>query len=139
MHICPKCPGTLKEIVIEQTTVDYCESCEGLWFDEGELKKVIENLDNLSDARFDGAEITGPIKELLLTRPSRCPKCKDHPELIRKTYSKKGITIFTDTCSNCNGVWLDGGELSVLKKTFYKDITNRNLFLSMVSRFILRK
>jgi hypothetical protein len=40
----------------------------------------------------------------------RCPKCG--MELIEIDY--KGITI--DRCSECDGVWLDAGELEALAK-----------------------
>lgn len=40
----------------------------------------------------------------------RCPKCG--MELIEIDY--KGITI--DRCSECDGVWLDAGELEALSK-----------------------
>jgi hypothetical protein len=40
----------------------------------------------------------------------RCPKCG--MELIEIDY--KGITI--DRCSECDGVWLDAGELETISK-----------------------
>ena len=40
----------------------------------------------------------------------RCPKCG--MELIEIDY--KGITV--DRCSECDGVWLDAGELATLSK-----------------------
>ena len=40
----------------------------------------------------------------------RCPKCG--MELIEIDY--KGITI--DRCSECDGVWLDAGELATVSK-----------------------
>lgn len=40
----------------------------------------------------------------------RCPKCGR--ELLEFTY--QGIRI--DQCSNCDGIWLDPGELEVLKR-----------------------
>jgi hypothetical protein len=40
----------------------------------------------------------------------RCPKCG--MELIEIDY--KGITI--DRCSECDGVWLDAGELDTISK-----------------------
>ncbi|MBU0701299.1 zf-TFIIB domain-containing protein [bacterium] len=40
MH-CPKCGYLLKEIILENISVDKCEGCEGIWFDRGELDQLL--------------------------------------------------------------------------------------------------
>ncbi len=35
---CPKCGGTLKEILFRGVKIDLCQSCEGVWLDRGELE-----------------------------------------------------------------------------------------------------
>lgn len=52
----------------------------------------------------------GEIKRLQEIHYMRCPKCG--MELIEIDY--KGIKI--DRCSECEGIWLDAGELETVSK-----------------------
>jgi len=38
---CPRCDGTLKEIIVEDVPVDMCDKCAGVWLDSGELERII--------------------------------------------------------------------------------------------------
>ena len=39
---CPACAGRyLKVVVIEATELDFCSSCKGVFFDPGELERVL--------------------------------------------------------------------------------------------------
>src|SRR4029077_2866462 len=38
---CPKCPGKLESYKFMDFTLDRCESCEGIWLDKGELKRIL--------------------------------------------------------------------------------------------------
>ena len=38
---CPKCAASLVTITYRNVELDKCSSCEGLWFDCGELDKVL--------------------------------------------------------------------------------------------------
>lgn len=40
MH-CPKCGQMLREFVLENISLDKCEGCEGIWFDNGELDRLM--------------------------------------------------------------------------------------------------
>lgn len=37
---CPKCGGDLKEVVFRGIKIDKCNSCNGVWLDNGELEKL---------------------------------------------------------------------------------------------------
>lgn len=42
---CPSCVGRyLKAVVIEDTELDFCASCKGLFFDPGELQRVFPGI-----------------------------------------------------------------------------------------------
>lgn len=42
---CPACAGRyLKVVVIESTELDFCSSCKGVFFDPGELDRVLPTL-----------------------------------------------------------------------------------------------
>jgi len=46
--VCPKCDLDMVQIDYGKTgvEVDYCPKCRGVWLDEGEFKKIIENLNS---------------------------------------------------------------------------------------------
>ncbi len=37
---CPKCGGGLDEVVFRGIRIDKCNSCRGVWLDNGELEKL---------------------------------------------------------------------------------------------------
>jgi hypothetical protein len=38
---CPKCSGRLEKYRFMGFVLDRCESCEGIWLDKGELKRIL--------------------------------------------------------------------------------------------------
>jgi Zn-finger nucleic acid-binding protein len=38
---CPKCPGKLEKYSFMGFVLDRCQSCEGIWLDKGELKRIL--------------------------------------------------------------------------------------------------
>ena len=41
MH-CPKCGFEMKEISLDEIKIDKCSSCEGIFFDRGELEELLK-------------------------------------------------------------------------------------------------
>lgn len=107
---CIKCnTGELKPITIEQIEVDECNNCSGIWFDAGELEKILEkkNIAVLKN-KIDNNTGHDELK-------SACPKCGDISYLIRIA-SLTNPSVHIDTCLKCYGQWLDGGEIEKLNK-----------------------
>ena len=46
---CPKCDGEFEKITFSGIEIERCNTCQGLWFDEGELHRT------LAEAREHGA------------------------------------------------------------------------------------
>ena len=67
-------------------------------------KKIVEEFHNMIMVIFEEKE---HLKKLHFMR---CPKCG--MELIEIDY--KGIKV--DKCSECEGIWLDAGELEAISK-----------------------
>lgn len=56
---CPNCaPRHLKVVVIEDTELDYCSRCKGLFFDPGELERVLP-AGAVESRRFGGRDRGG--------------------------------------------------------------------------------
>lgn len=130
IRICPVCHLPLKQLSLKnRLQVDCCQSCKGLWFDKNELTLAQQQQHELSKQFWGKQTVTrdkvqcelcktyNPRSEALCKEcgnPLRflCPSCRLQMEevLIQD--------VFVDRCQRCQGVWLDGGELELLFKTF---------------------
>jgi uncharacterized protein len=45
---CPKCGSDMNEIELENVRIDKCSSCEGLYFDKGELDLLVNRKESHS-------------------------------------------------------------------------------------------
>lgn len=99
---CPRCAGNpaLGEF-LDKSGVEYdaCLECKGVWFDKGELARVL------------GA---APDTPLLDPKPSKapCPRCKTPMQ----TGGCVSPMLRVDACPACGGTWLDPGELRLVRK-----------------------
>lgn len=90
--------------------VEVCTTCAGMWFDEGELGRVLDG---------DQVEVFGFDQEhRSIVAPSassqrRCPSCKC--VLVRRVYQYT-TNIPVDGCEQCGGLFLDDGELAEIEK-----------------------
>ena len=104
---CVKCEGKLTRVEVDGVLVDQCDTCAGIWFDGGELRRVL------------GMKSVAPLRSVAPTRkgddekPARCLRCHGEGRLVRVASVTSDIHI--DTCPVCGGQWLDGGELSILR------------------------
>lgn len=101
---CPKCalPLVQKRFKERPTDVDYCQTCQGIWFDDGELSSILG---------VPARNLSAPAN----ARPSslQCPRCAK-PLVL---FAYPGTMVLIDGCRTCRGVWLDGGEAQQLAKS----------------------
>jgi uncharacterized protein len=120
---CPNCISkTLKHVTINSIQLDICtEGCQGIWFDQFELKKFDEPHESLG-----GAVESAPLVQSKTPRAQQlnCPKCKTIVMLKRFSSVKKKVEI--DECGKCAGVWLEAGELNQLRDEFKSEEDRRN-------------
>ena len=80
--------------------VDWCKTCNGLWFDMGELNRYIT--DKKSPESF--------IKDCNCTKGTlACPVCWEPMDEVRAGH------FVIDRCTQCRGLWFDAGEVGMLK------------------------
>jgi len=103
---CPNCEKELlKEIVFNNTAVDYCPKCLGLWFDEDELRQAKDEKDK--GLNWLDIDLWEDEKKFCLGQGRKvCPK--DAVPLYEVGYGNSGIRV--DICEQCRGIWLDRGE-----------------------------
>lgn len=110
---CPRCKQELKTIQVKEvsTTVelDQCENCGGYWFDPGELapfQKVIEPV------FWEVRDIPSKKEQYVNLM---CPKCGSD-KVMEKIPHPRDKKVIMDQCFDCNGIWLDHGEITAIQK-----------------------
>lgn len=100
--ICSLCREPMREIFLSGYPIDLCERCYGVFLDAGELTLTQEQ--NLEV--FGQKEAFGTKRDRPVALP--CPACQNGMQEIVFAYDSK---IYIDHCENCDGVFLDQGEL----------------------------
>jgi PAT family beta-lactamase induction signal transducer AmpG len=115
---CPKCRSDMQQIEIDATIVDRCNSCNGIWFDEGE----VEALSNKETVAAIDTGITGIGKKHNAIDHYRCPRCGGQME---KKVDPHQQHIWYETCFECNGSFFDAGEFRDLAQVTISDFFKR--------------
>ncbi len=105
---CPKCQGKdLQPTTVRDVTVDRCPACAGIWFDERELPQVL---------RLSGVELR-PLGggRSNAERDDHMGDCPRDRVRMTRMHSATNAEVVVDTCLECHGIWLDGGELDRLR------------------------
>lgn len=100
---CPKCSSTMEVLAFAGIDIDSCPFCNGCWLDNQEVSQM---------TRSRGRE---RLKvELSQTKPSDlvCPRCRKASMLVGEHVHIANLIL--DQCQECQGVWLDRGELTSL-------------------------
>lgn len=113
---CPNCYSVMKKISIKilgnygnnYLELDFCQECESLWFDRGELVKALE-IDLKDISKYFPSKTKQSVKG---SGKRICPICQKQLTLVN--YSKDS-NIWVDICSNGCGIFLDSGELELIK------------------------
>ena len=111
---CPKCRADMEQLEFEDTEVDRCTICKGIWFDAGEIEIM---RDNRAAVAIDiGDASTGKQKNAM--DHYQCPRCSG--SMVR-VVDPQQRHIWYETCSSCSGSFLDAGELLDLSKVTIAD------------------
>jgi PAT family beta-lactamase induction signal transducer AmpG len=102
---CPKCRTDMEAVDQDGVEVDRCQQCKGLWFDDGELESIkgmaaVIGLDT-------GDTATGAQHDAL--RVYDCPRCGG---TMTPATDPRQASISFETCQDCQGSFLDAGELT---------------------------
>ena len=115
---CPKCRSDMVQVVIDDTEIDRCSSCHGLWFDAGELAKVRSR--KAAEVLDVGDVSTG--KEQNKIEHYRCPRCAGP---MNRMVDPKQPHIWFEQCDSCQGSFFDAGELTDLATWSVSDFFKR--------------
>ena len=103
MANCPKCTSSsmIEMKTSDHETLDFCESCNGLWFDRDELTDYL----GLTQDLVDFASVKSQSKSTDLT----CPKC--NKSLLEMPFSTQ-TDLMIDWCEGCGGTFFDFREVA---------------------------
>ena len=106
---CPVCPE--KDLIQHDengTVVDYCEGCGGIWLSKGELNKIAHqhagDLEFCTQEHPENSELTS----------IECPQCESKKLVTDNFIEFSDIKL--EYCKNCEGIWLQKGELEAINK-----------------------
>lgn len=119
---CPKCHAPMETVEFgTDIKVRRCTGCGGLFCKWQTLQQLREEW--LSDAVLDqGSATIGAKHNTMLD--IRCPECG---ATMARVKDHKQAHIALDSCSGCDGVFLDAGELTDMKSVTLMDHVRRLL------------
>lgn len=99
--VCPKCKTArfVEMKTPDHVSLDFCENCNGLWFDENELAEYLGLTRDLME--FDDVRSSAKATDLA------CPKCEN--ALVEMPFSS-GSDLLIDYCPGCRGTFFDFRE-----------------------------
>jgi Zn-finger nucleic acid-binding protein len=104
------------EVITKKAKITYnmCEKCGSLWLDAGDLDRMAFTVKGSIEFCSEEVDKT-PEKKVL-----KCPRCDDF-DLVR-VHFLDSTDIVLHHCRNCEGFWLDGGELNLIDEELAKDM-----------------
>lgn len=112
---CPKCRADMEPVEYRGTEVDRCTICHGIWFDAGE----IESFRNQRSAAAVDIGDSNIGKRSNIIDHYDCPRCGG---AMVRVIDPVQHHIWYETCSSCNGSYLDAGELRDLSTRSITDL-----------------
>jgi len=108
--ICPTCKNIMIVVEHERVELDYCTSCQGVWFDSGELALLLETM-GLEEAGLSLSNILTSPEAKTAEKKRNCPICGQ--KMGKATIGQKP-EVLIDVCRHGDGLWFDGDEVGQL-------------------------
>ena len=115
---CPKCRTDMEQIMIDDTEIDRCLTCHGLWFDDGELSKLRTRE---AAAVLDIGDVKTGKKQNEIEH-YRCPRCAGP---MNRLVDPEQTHLWFEQCESCGGSFFDAGELTDLATVSVSDFFKR--------------
>ena len=110
--ICPACKKDMIAVEYSNVELDWCTSCQGVWFDSTELELLLKSM-NLDSRNLLLDNILNLPEAKTLEKKRKCPTCG---KKMKKTTIGEHPGVLTDVCPQGHGLWFDGGEVAQLFK-----------------------
>jgi Zn-finger nucleic acid-binding protein len=123
---CPLCQSALlRALLDDRSVVEHCQKCRGLLLPRATFGEVVA----LRRARSSSAVVPPvPLDPRELGRHLTCPSCRARMD-VHPYYGPGNVVI--DSCSACDLIWLDHGELKQISEAPGRDRRDRDASISM--------
>ena len=120
---CPNCKQeTLEKITFYKNQVERCSQCNGIWFDQGELRRSKDEEDQF--LKWLDVDLWKDGGKFRVSNSSKiCPVCKVN--LYEVNYGDSDIGV--DICNKCKGIWLDEGEFKKIISYLKNKVNTQDL------------
>jgi len=110
--LCPACNNALTEKENLNVKIYFCNDCNGFFIPQSQMKTLLEVIPG-----EEWPEIfqERPVLEHTFDRSKELRKCPFCLENMDNTQFQYSSGIWIDYCPVSHGIWLDGGELYILK------------------------
>lgn len=112
-RLCPDCRSPLKSESFQGIELDLCEICAGIWFDMGELRRLMDSEPHALIKAEDRVKPAGDPRPDRSDAPRLCPRCRLPMQPYRYMHAS---FIWLDGCERCSGIWADEGELQLIEE-----------------------
>ena len=122
---CPACQIEMDHRYTQNTILDECPKCKSVWFDQGELDKIKNDIEpDLRWMDFDIWKWEGDFR--VMANLLHCPNCQ-HADLRALHFDSEDVTIYY--CPSCEGIWLRAGDFhkiltALVREAKSKDVTD---------------
>jgi Zn-finger nucleic acid-binding protein len=115
---CPKCQAHMEVVRFEETDVDRCVRCGGLWFDRLEDEELRGR---------EGAEAidSGPAWQAPMHNEQGKVFCPVDGTLMVRLVDGAQPQIWLESCPMCQGTFFDAGEFTELKEREVGELVRR--------------
>ena len=110
--LCPVCKYDMIVVEYHDIELDYCTTCQGVWFDYGELELLLDSPGLGQVKPFLDSVLDSPVTDST-EKKRKCPICN---HTMKKAAVGEQSRIVIDICSREHGLWFDGGEVAHLVK-----------------------
>lgn len=105
--LCPDCGIEMEVQRYYGVEVDVCPACAGVWFDDRELRALVQT-DPLILLSLEDRAVPDVYYSPDETVDRRCPRCAIPLHPYRYLYE---TPVELDGCTQCRGIWVENGEL----------------------------
>lgn len=123
--LCPVCEIEMLVLEYSGIEIDFCQKCEGIWLDEGELELLLDENQKKHSALFH-ALLERSKKTKGLDR--KCPVCGKRMTAVELPLSSP---LEIDKCVFGHGLWFDKGELYQICSSISPDEAVSNFLKDM--------
>jgi len=119
---CPVCEVQLEATSYEGVTVRLCPQCRGMLVEADRLR-AIERRRERQWSEAELREITSRVAAAGEAARRRCPKCLMFMDRVNASWDTCAFHL--DRCEPCKVVWLDAGELELVRARYEKEVDSR--------------